>query len=119
MSDLTHYSPGRTKQLRILLRVAVGLAAVGGALAGALVGTGYGRFGLVVAVPAGLVLATAGMALRELGGGSRTARSWTVAAGAVLIGSGLLFAQTAVSLLPSMVGILLVMLALLRDVGER
>ena len=119
MSDPSHYSPGRTKQLRILLWVAVGLGGIGGVLAGYLAGTGYGRSALFFAVPAGLTLATAGMALRELGEGSRTARPWTVGAGAVLILTGLLLAQTVFSLLPSVVGILLVMLALLRDVGER
>jgi hypothetical protein len=37
----------------------------------------------------------------------------------VLILTGLFFAQTAVSIVPSMVGILLVLLALLGDRGER
>ena len=42
-----------------------------------------------------------------------------MAAGAVLILTGLFFAQTPVSILPSMVGVLLVILALLADHGER
>ena len=119
MSDISHYSAGRTKQLRILLWLAVGLAGLGAMLAGALAGNGYGRFSLFLAVPAGLVLVTAGMALRRLAGGDRAAKQWTVAAGVVLVLTGLLLAETAFSLLPSVAGILLVLLAVLRDVGER
>ena len=119
MSDLSYYSPGRAKQIGILLWVAVLLAGLAAGLAGWLVGTGYGRYAIVLAIPALLILGTAGMALRRLREGGYTAKPWTVAAGAVLILTGLFFAQTPVSILPSMVGVLLVLLALLADHGER
>lgn len=114
-----YYSPGREKQLRILLWVAVGLAALGTILAGYLVGTGYLRPGVFVAVPAGMVLALAGMGLRELREGNWAAKPWSAAAGAMLILSGLVFAQAVWSLVPSVIGILLVLMALLGDHGER
>jgi hypothetical protein len=119
MSDLSYYSPGRAKQLGILLWTAVVLAGLGAGLAGFLVGTGHADFAILVGVPAFLVLGTAGMAMRALREGTYAAKPWSAAAGAVLILTGLFFAQTAVSIVPSMVGILLVLLALLGDRGER
>jgi hypothetical protein len=119
MSDLSYYSPGRTRQLGTVLWAAIVLAGLGAGLAGWLVGTGFARPAIVVAAPAALVLGTSGMALRELREGTFAAKPWSTAAGAVLILTGLFFAQTAVSILPSIVGILLVLLALLRDHGER
>jgi hypothetical protein len=119
MSDLSYYSPGRAKQLGILLWTAIVLAGLGAGLAGFLVGTGHADFAILVGVPAFLVLGTAGMAMRALREGTYAAKPWSAAAGAVLILTGLFFAQTAVSIVPSMVGILLVLLALLGDRGER
>jgi hypothetical protein len=119
MSDLSYFSPGRTKQLGILLWAAVVLAGLGAGLAGFLVGTGYAVFAIFVATPAFLVLGTAAMGLRALREGTFAAKPWSACAGAVLILTGLFFAQDAVSILPSIVGILLVLLALLRDHGER
>jgi hypothetical protein len=119
MSDLTYYSPGRTKQLMILLWAAVGMAGLGAGLAGFLVGTGHAGFAIFVATPAFVVLGTSAMALRALREGTFAAKPWSTAVGAVLILVGLVYAQDAVSILPSIVGILLVLLALLRDHGER
>ena len=119
MSDVSYFSPGRSKQLGILLWAAVVLAGLAAGLAGFLVGTGHAGFAIFVGVPAFLVLGTAGMAMRALRWGAFAAKPWSMAAGAVLILTGLLFAQSAVSILPSMVGILLVLLALLGDRGER
>ena len=119
MSDLSYYSPGRTKQLGILLWAAIVLAGLGAGLAGFLVGTGYAQLAIVVAVPAALALGTSAMALRGLREGAFAAKWWSAAAGTVLIITGLFFAQSAVSILPSLVGILLVLLALLADRGER
>jgi hypothetical protein len=119
VSDLSFYSPGRAKQLGVLLWVAIAMSGLAAGLAGWLVGTGFARPAIVVAVPAILVLGTSGMALTALRAGAHAAKPWSTVAGAVLIVTGLLFAQTAVSILPSMVGILLVLLALLADRGER
>ena len=119
MSDLSYYSPGRSKQLGVLLWVAVALAGIGAGLAGFLVGTGRPGDAIYVGVPAFLALGTAAMALRALREGTFASKPWSLASGAVLILTGLVFAQSAVSILPSMVGILLVLLALLGDHGER
>ena len=119
MSDLSYYSPGRSKQLGVLLWVAVALAGIGAGLAGFLVGTGRPGDAIYVGVPAFLALGTAAMALRALREGTFASKPWSLAAGAVLILTGLVFAQSAVSILPSMVGVLLVLLALLGDHGER
>ncbi len=118
MSDL-YYSPGRTKQLTILLWTAIVMAGLGAGLAGFLVGTGYAAYSILVATPAFLALGTSAMALRALRLGSFAAKPWSASAGAVLILTGLLLADDAVTILPSIVGILLVLLALLADHGER
>jgi hypothetical protein len=119
MSDLSYFSPGRSKQLGVLLWAAIVLAGLGAGLAGFLVGTGHAGFAIFVGVPAFLVLGTAGMAMRALREGTFAAKPWSMAAGAVLILTGLFFAESAVTILPSLVGILLVLLALLADHGER
>ncbi len=119
MSDLSYYSPGRSKQLMILLWAAIALAGLGAGLAGFLVGTGHAGFAIFVATPAFVVLGTSAMAMRALREGTFAAKPWSAAAGAVLILIGLIYAQDAVSILPSLVGILLVLLALLADHGER
>jgi hypothetical protein len=119
MSDLSFYSPGRAKQLTVLLWAAIVLAGLAAGLAGFLVGTGHAGFAIFVGVPAFLVLGTAGMAMRALRVGTFAAKPWSIAAGAVLVLIGLVFADSAVSILPSIVGILLVLLAMLADRGER
>jgi len=119
MSDVSFYSPGRSKQLSILLWAAVVLAGLAAGLAGFLVGTGYAGYAVFVATPAFLVLGTAAMGLRALREGAFAAKPWSAAAGMVLILTGLLFSRDALSILPTIVGILLVLLALLRDHGDR
>lgn len=119
VSDLSFYSPGRTKQLGVLLWTAIALAGLAAGLAGFLVGTGHAGFAIVLATPAFLVLGTSAMALSALRAGTFAAKPWSAAAGVLLILTGFFFAQTAVSILPSIVGILLVLLALLADRGER
>ena len=119
MSDLSYYSPGRSKQLGVLLWAAIVLAGIGAGLAGFLVGTGRPGDAIYVGVPAFLTLGTAGMALRAVREGTFSAKPWSTAAGAVLILVGLVFAGSDVIILPSIVGILLVLLALLGDHGER
>lgn len=119
MSDLSYYSNGRARQIGILLWAAIVVAGLGAGLAGFLVGTGHAGSAIFVGVPAFLILGTAGMAMRALRVGAFAAKPWSIATGAVLILVGLFFAQSAVSILPSMVGILLVLLAMLADRGER
>jgi hypothetical protein len=119
MSELSYYSPGRAKQLGYLLWAAIVLAGLAAGIAGWLVGTGYGGPAIVLALPAILILGTSGMALRRLREGTYAAKRWSVAAGVVLILTGLFFAQTPVSILPSIVGTLLVLLAMVADRGER
>ena len=119
MSDLSYFSPGRTKQLGVLLWAAIALAGLAAGLAGFLVGTGHAGLAIVLATPAFLVLGTSAMALSALRAGTFAAKPWSAVAGTLLILTGLFFAQSAVSILPSMVGILLVLLALLADRGER
>jgi hypothetical protein len=119
VSDLSYYSPGRAKQLTILLWSAIVVAGLGAGLAGFLVGTGYAVYAILVATPAFLALGTSAMALRALREGRFAAKPWSASAGAVLILTGMFFAKDAVSILPSMVGVLIVLLALLGDHGER
>jgi hypothetical protein len=119
MSEVSYFSPGRSKQLAVLLWSAIVLAGLGAALAGFLVGTGHAAESIFVGVPAFLVLGTAGMALRAVRAGTFAAKPWSAAAGGVLVLTGFLFAQDPVSVLPSLVGILLVLLAMLADRGER
>jgi hypothetical protein len=119
MSDLSYYSPGRAKQLTILLWSAIVLAGLGAGLAGFLVGTGYPAYAILVATPAFLALGTSAMGLRALREGRFAAKPWSASAGGVLILTGLLLADDALTILPSIVGILLVLLALLADRGER
>jgi hypothetical protein len=119
MSDLSFYSPGRAKQLGILLWAAIAMAGLAAGLAGFLVGTGHAGLAIVVAVPALLLLGTSAMALSALRAGSRAAKAWSAIAGGVLVLAGLGFARGEVSILFSIVGVLLLLLALLRDHGER
>ena len=119
MSDTSFYSPGRTKQLGILLWAAIAMAGLAAGLAGWLVGTGNAAVAIVVAVPALLLLGTSAMALSALRAGSHAAKPWSACAGGVLVLAGLGFANGEVSILFSILGVLLLLLALLRDEGER
>lgn len=116
---LVIFSPGRAQQLRILLWATVVIGALLAALATfLLVVGGPVRFALFVAVPAVLVLVLAVIALRRLEQRGAAARWWTVATGVLLILLAVLLTQAAVGLLPSIIGVLLVLLALLPDVGD-
>jgi hypothetical protein len=119
MSDASFYSPGRTKQLVILLWAAIAMAGLAAGLAGWLVGTGNPAIAIIVAVPALLLLGTSAMALSALRAGSHAAKPWSASAGGVLVLAGLGFAKGEVSILFSILGVLLLLLALLRDDGER
>lgn len=119
MNDVSYFSPGRSKQLGVLLWSAIVLAGLGAGLAGFLVGTGHPGDAIFVGTPAFLVLGTAGMALRELRSGTFAAKPWSLAAAGVLILTGVVFAQDPVSVVPSIIGILLALLAILGDHGER
>ena len=117
--DEALYSPGRSRQLGILLWVAVVLAAAMVAFGVFFLTIGYPGYALVVVAPAVLLLGSAATSLRLLRAGGRGGKIGSVVTGAVLILIAMLFANSALSLLPSIVGVLVLLLALLRDVGDR
>lgn len=112
-------SPGRAQQLRYLLWATVVLGALLLALAVfvVLIG-GSTRYALFVTVPALLVLATAVAALRRLEDRGPAVRWWSLGTGLLLLVLGLLLAQITVGILPSILGVLLVLLTLLPDTGD-
>ena len=113
------YSPGRAQQLRYLLWAAVvlGAAFVGLAVFVAMAG-GSARFAVFVAVPAFVLLPSAMMTLKAMEQPGLGARIGCLLTGGILIVVGLLLASAVVGILPSIVGILLMLLALLPDGGE-
>ena len=68
---------------------------------------------LVVVAPAVLVLGLGAKSLQLLGRGQPQARSWVVGTGAVVVVTGVLFSRTGPGLLLTVVGILLLLVALL------
>ena len=112
------FSPGRAQQLRYLLWAAVVLGAsfVGLAVFVAMVG-GSIRFAVFVAVPAFVLLPSAMLTLRAMEQPGLGARIGCLLTGGVLIVVGLLLASAVVGILPSIVGILLMLLALMPDGG--
>jgi hypothetical protein len=113
------YSAARTQQLRVLLWVAFGMGAAALGLAVfVLVGGGSARFAAFLAVPACALLPSSLLSVRSLDGPGSAARIGTVLTGGALIVVGLLLASVVIGILPSIVGILLVLLALLPDAGE-
>lgn len=117
---LVIYSPGRAKQLRYLVWAAFGMgaASLGLAVFIAVLG-GSLRYATFVAVPAVVLLVTAMLTLRALEHRGFEARVWCLLTGGVLVVVGLLLASAVVGILPSIVGVLIVLLALLPDVGEQ
>jgi hypothetical protein len=113
------YSPARAQQLRYLLWSAFVLGAVCLGLAVfVLVLGGSARFAGFVGVPAVVVLASSMLTLRALEDRGQAARVGSLLTGSVLIVVGLLLASAVVGILPSIVGILLMLLALLPDSGD-
>lgn len=117
---LVIYSPARAKQLRYLVWAAfvMGAATLGLAVFIAVLG-GSLRYATFVAVPAVVLLATAMLTLRALEERGFEARVWCLLTGGVLVVVGLLLASAVVGILPSIVGVLIVLLALLPDVGDQ
>lgn len=116
---LAVYSPARARQLRFLLWAAAALAAAFLALAVLVVLAGSPRFGLFLGTSSALALLTAVVSLRLLAERGRPARNSAAVAGVLLMLVGLLVANAALSVLPTIVGVLLVLVALVRDHGER
>ena len=113
------YSPGRAQQLRYLLWAAVVLgAAFLGLAVFALIAGGSARFAVFLAVPALALLPSSMLTLRALDQPGQGARVGSLVTGGVLIVVGLLLASAVVGILPSIVGILLMLLALLPDGGD-
>jgi hypothetical protein len=114
------YSPARAQQLRVLLWVAfvMGAAFLGLAVF-AFVAGGSARFAAFLAVPAFALLPSAMLTLRALEQPGLGARIGSLLTGGALIVVGLLLASAVIGILPSIVGILLMLLALLPDAGER
>ncbi len=117
--SLTVYSVARAQQLRYLLWAAVVIGALMLGLATFVVVLGgSGRYAAFVTVPALLVLASAVTALRRLEERGVAARWWSVGTGLLLLVLGLLLAAATVGILPSIVGILLILMALLPGTGD-
>ena len=113
------YSPGRAQQLRYLLWSAFVMGAISlGFAVFVLVLGGSARFAGFVAVPALVVLVASMLTLRALEDRGQAARVGSLLTGALLIVIGLLLASAVVGILPSIVGILLMLLALLPDTGD-
>ena len=117
---LVIYSPGRAQQLRYLLWTGfvMGAASLGHA-AFVLVLGGSPRFAALVAVPAVLLLPSGLLSLRALEERGTGARWGAVVTGLLLIVVGLFLTSLVVGILPSIVGVLLLLLALLPDVGDQ
>ena len=113
------FSPGRAQQLRSLLWAAVVLAAACLALAlFVAVAGGSLRFAAFLAVPASVLVPSAMLTLRAMEQPGPGARIGSLLTGGLLIVVGLLLASAVVGILPSIVGILLLLLALLPARGE-
>lgn len=108
-SGVPPYSPARATQLRYVLVAAV----VVGVLLLVL-----GLFAPLALVPAVLVLVSSGLALRLLKDGRRGARWGAVAAGAVQVLLGVWMARSGLGIIPSIVGVLLLLLALLPEADD-
>ena len=92
-SEALPYGPARARQLRYLL-VALGL------------------FAPLALVPAVLVLVSSGLALRLLRDGRRGARWAAVGAGGVQVLLGVWMARSGLGIIPSIVGVLLLLLGI-------
>lgn len=117
---LVIYSPGRAQQLRYLLWAGFILAAAFVGLATfILIAGGSARFAAFVAVPSIVLLPSAMLSLRALEERGRAARLGCVVTGVLLVAVGLFLTALVVGILPSIVGVLIVLLALLPDVGDQ
>lgn len=114
------YSPARARQLRILLVAALLLGVILLMIAVALLlgGSDKAPYGLGLSIVATVVIATCGVTLRSLRDRGRAARVGTIAAGLVQVVLGVVLANSGVGILPSIVGILLILLALLPEATE-
>ena len=116
------YEPARARQLRILLWVVVGVGVLLAVLAllYLLGGSNPALVLLVVVAPAMLMLGLGSKSLQLLGRGEPQARSWVAGTAGVVVLTGVLFSRTGPGLLLTVVGILLLLVALLpaRHAGQ-
>ncbi len=115
------YEPARARQLRILLWVVVGVAALMAlaAVAFLLGGSDPGLVLLVVVLPAVVMLGLGAWTLRLLDRSDPRARWWVVGTASVVVLVGLLLSRTGPGMVVAVVGILLLLIAVLpgRDSG--
>ena len=115
------YEPARARQLRILLRVVVGVAGLMTVFAVffLLGGSDPALVLAVVLLPAVLMLALAARTLKLLERSDPRARSWVVGTAWVVVLVGLLLSRTAPGIVVAVVGILMLLIAVLpgRDSG--
>ncbi len=109
------YEPDRARQLRILLRVVVGIVVVMLGWAGlTLAGHGSTATALRVLVLPGVLLGILAVgALRALASDRRSARVWVPAAGVVALVVALLLSQTVAGFLVAVVGVPLLLIGVL------
>ena len=114
------FSPPRVSQLRAFLIAAVVIGVVVVVLGVlSLAEDGADRPTVTILVVGCLAVATAAVGVRLLPERDRAAQLTYVAAGMMQVSLGILLADGAVGILPSIIGVLLVMLTLLADTGDR
>lgn len=115
------YEPERAQQLRILLRVVVGIVVLLLGWAGLiLVGHGSTATAVRVLVLPGVLLGVLAVgALRAVAAQSGSARAWVSAAGVVSLLVALLLSRTGVGLLVAVVGVPLLLIGVLPGRDER
>lgn len=113
------YSPGRAKQLRALLWASVVVAALFTALAVwvLLVGSTV-RYAFFLAIPGLLLMLASARTLKALEERGRAARVGALLTGGLLVFIGLVLASVTLGILPSILGVLILLLAVLPDVGD-
>ncbi|MFC4786458.1 hypothetical protein ACT8ZV_18425 [Nocardioides sp. MAHUQ-72] len=109
------YEPARARQLRILLWVVVVVAALMAVFALAFLAAGSDPLLvlLVVALPAAVMLGLSARTLKLLGRADPRAGSWVVGTAWVVVLVGLLLSRTGPGLFVTIVGILLLLIAVL------
>lgn len=110
------YDPARARQLRILLRIVVVLAALMVAYAVLLLAVstaGPGLVLLVLVLPAVVLLVLGRLSLGVLGRERPSARWWCAGTGLAMVAAGLLLSQVPPGFLLLLVGVLLTLVALL------
>ena len=110
------YSPDRVNRLRMVLWIVVAVAVLAAILAALILTDGDHRAaGVVAMVVAGLLLGSAGSALRLLADAGRPAKIATIVTGVLCMLSGVLLAGSWLAFLLPLMGLGLLFLALIND----